>query len=133
MSRYPWSAPVLGIKKDLFGYSQIFTPHSSPKRIRALIDYRYVAHPNKLQSDLSLLLFSGLLLIKGLLRACVRPLVDLARRVGSGREDAEERIPGGLRQRRTSVLFEAVNEKESSARGRLHQIHVSASMSCRSS
>jgi len=30
------------VKPGLFGYSQIFTPHSTPKRIRTLIDNRYV-------------------------------------------------------------------------------------------
>ena len=30
------------VKPGLFGYSQIFTPHSTPKRIRALIDNRYI-------------------------------------------------------------------------------------------
>jgi lipopolysaccharide/colanic/teichoic acid biosynthesis glycosyltransferase len=30
------------VKPGLFGYSQIFTPHSTPKRIRALIDNRHI-------------------------------------------------------------------------------------------
>ena len=30
------------VKPGLFGYSQIFTPHSTPKRIRTLIDNRYI-------------------------------------------------------------------------------------------
>ena len=30
------------VRPGLFGYSQIFTPHSTPKRIRTLIDNRYI-------------------------------------------------------------------------------------------
>lgn len=30
------------VRPGLFGYSQIFTPHSTPKRIRKLIDNRYI-------------------------------------------------------------------------------------------
>jgi lipopolysaccharide/colanic/teichoic acid biosynthesis glycosyltransferase len=30
------------VKPGLFGYSQLFTPHSTPKRIRTLIDNRYI-------------------------------------------------------------------------------------------
>jgi len=31
------------VKPGLFGYSQLFTPHSTPKRIRTLIDNRYTS------------------------------------------------------------------------------------------
>ncbi|MCP5023871.1 MAG: sugar transferase [bacterium] len=43
------------VSPGLFGYSQILTPHSTPKRVRALIDRRFVHVPRPLKFEIALL------------------------------------------------------------------------------
>lgn len=40
------------VKPGLIGYSQLFTPHSSPKRIRTLIDNKFITKKQKLLWDI---------------------------------------------------------------------------------
>lgn len=46
------------VKPGLIGYSQLFTPHSSPKRIRTLIDNRFLIKKQKFLWDTFIVLFT---------------------------------------------------------------------------
>ena len=47
------------VKPGMIGYSQLFTPHSSSKRLRSLIDNRQILRPRSLIKDIFIILFSG--------------------------------------------------------------------------
>lgn len=44
------------VKPGLIGFSQVITPHNSPKRIRSLIDNRFIDHPAGLKGSIGLVL-----------------------------------------------------------------------------
>ena len=46
------------VKPGLIGYSQLFTPHSTPKKIRARFDGRLVARPRKVSWVMCLVLYT---------------------------------------------------------------------------
>lgn len=46
------------VRPGLVGYAQLFTPHSAPKRLRALIDNHYARHTRHLGHDLALVLLA---------------------------------------------------------------------------
>lgn len=46
------------VKPGLIGYSQLFTPHSSPKRLRTLIDNKFLAKKQKFLWDLFFILLT---------------------------------------------------------------------------
>lgn len=52
------------VSPGLVGYSQLFTPHNSPKRIRTLIDNRLIRRKQILFWDLYAILFTGLIVLK---------------------------------------------------------------------
>ena len=51
-------------KPGLVGYSQLFTPHSTPKRIRSLIDNRFIKKKRSHTQDLCLLCYTALVIIQ---------------------------------------------------------------------
>lgn len=52
------------VSPGLIGYAQLFTPHSSPKRIRTMIDNRLVRRKQILFWDLFAILFTGIVVLK---------------------------------------------------------------------
>jgi lipopolysaccharide/colanic/teichoic acid biosynthesis glycosyltransferase len=54
------------VKPGLIGYSQLFTPHSAPKRIRTILDNRLVSRRRTLRWEVSVILLSIILAIKEL-------------------------------------------------------------------
>lgn len=55
------------VKPGLIGYSQIFTPHSTPKRIRHLVDYRFLSHRHRYSFEVTLVLAALFMLFLRLL------------------------------------------------------------------
>lgn len=55
------------VKPGLIGYSQIFTPHSTPKRIRHLVDYRFLNHRHSYSFEVTLVLAALFMLFLRLL------------------------------------------------------------------
>ena len=45
-------------KPGLFGFSQLFTPHGTPKRLRALVDNIYLRKPHRISYDLDVIIFA---------------------------------------------------------------------------
>jgi lipopolysaccharide/colanic/teichoic acid biosynthesis glycosyltransferase len=52
------------VRPGLVGYSQLFTPHSAPKRLRVLIDNKYVCKPRNIFWDIAVVGFTGVTLLK---------------------------------------------------------------------
>jgi len=46
------------VKPGLLGYSQLFTPHSTPKRMRALVDNAYIHHKSSLAYIVKIVLYT---------------------------------------------------------------------------
>jgi lipopolysaccharide/colanic/teichoic acid biosynthesis glycosyltransferase len=47
------------VKPGMIGYSQLFTPHSTPKRLRSLIDNRQILRPRSLIKDIYIILYTS--------------------------------------------------------------------------
>lgn len=60
------------VKPGLIGYAQLFTPHSSPKAIRTLIDNKLLLKKQKLAWDVSVVIYSGVVIAKRLLHSMVK-------------------------------------------------------------
>lgn len=56
------------VKPGLFGYSQILTPHTAPKRIRAFIDNRFIIRKHRFISDILFILWALAALFHNLIR-----------------------------------------------------------------
>ena len=52
------------VRPGLIGYSQLFTPHSAPKRLRVLIDNKYVSKHRNIFWDIGVVCFTGGTLLK---------------------------------------------------------------------
>lgn len=88
------------VRPGLIGCSQLFTPHSSPKKIRTLIDNRYLARPRKLSVDIFLILFTIGVVIRETFtrgRLLIRRKMDteVLRRYTSKRSFERIRVKGG--------------------------------------
>ena len=55
------------IKPGLIGYSQLFTPHSSPNKIRSLIDNKYLSVAQQFPWDFFLVIFTIVAVLKNTL------------------------------------------------------------------
>ena len=55
------------VRPGLIGFSQLFTPHSSPKRLRALIDNRYICTKRSLTWDIVIIVLTFSVLAKEVL------------------------------------------------------------------
>jgi lipopolysaccharide/colanic/teichoic acid biosynthesis glycosyltransferase len=51
------------IKPGLIGYSQLFTPHSSPKKIRALIDNRFLMKKQNFTGDFLIIIYTIFIIV----------------------------------------------------------------------
>ena len=60
------------VKPGLIGYSQLFTPHSSPKRIRVLIDNKLVEKKQKFIWDFAVVFFTMLVVAKKILHTGIK-------------------------------------------------------------
>jgi lipopolysaccharide/colanic/teichoic acid biosynthesis glycosyltransferase len=54
------------VKPGLIGYSQLFTPHSTPKRIRTLIDNRFIKKKQNVVWDIGVILYTGMVLLRNI-------------------------------------------------------------------
>lgn len=76
MSKYDMR---FGVRPGLIGYAQLFTPHSTPKRLRALIDNKFVSRERKLSWDIMIILYTVWVLSLTTLRKGFGHLTDLTR------------------------------------------------------
>jgi len=60
------------VQPGLIGYSQVFTPHNTPKRIRALLDARMMSRRLRPLSDLVLIIYTMLVVGMATCRPCIR-------------------------------------------------------------
>ncbi|MBU1003129.1 MAG: sugar transferase [Proteobacteria bacterium] len=67
------------VRPGLIGYAQLFTPHSAPKRLRALIDNKFIARKRKLSWDLLMIAYTVWIVGLTVLRKGSGHLTDLTR------------------------------------------------------
>jgi lipopolysaccharide/colanic/teichoic acid biosynthesis glycosyltransferase len=86
-----------GTKPGLVGYSQVLTPHGSPKRIRSLIDNRFVRDPHRLGKSLWLIwyVFRGMMahVVRGLTYGVATWVHTTPLLGGTGEHRKFERVP----------------------------------------
>ena len=51
------------VKPGLIGYSQLFTPHSAPKKVRTLIDNFYIRRKHRVITDIKLFIYAFCILL----------------------------------------------------------------------
>lgn len=54
------------VRPGLIGFSQLFTPHSTPKRLRAIIDNRFILIKRKFYWDIFIVFYTGAVLLKAI-------------------------------------------------------------------
>ncbi len=54
------------VRPGLVGFSQLFTPHGTPKRIRSLIDARLATTQRNILWDMAIIVYTGLTLLRSL-------------------------------------------------------------------
>jgi hypothetical protein len=62
------------------GYSQLFTPHSTPKKLRTLVDNSYLKHPPSTLMTLKLVSYTGYVVLKRIFTKAQFKLEDLWQR-----------------------------------------------------
>ncbi len=67
------------VRPGLIGYAQLFTPHSAPKRLRALIDNKFVSRERKLSWDVMIIFYTVWIVGLTALRKGLAHLTDLTR------------------------------------------------------
>jgi lipopolysaccharide/colanic/teichoic acid biosynthesis glycosyltransferase len=101
------------VNPGLIGYAQLFTPHSSPKRIRSLIDNKLVRRKQVLFWDVYAILFTGFVLAKTTLGKAISAVYRHTITTGLLRRYREKRELERVSQRSARVY--AWREAESSA------------------
>lgn len=67
------------VKPGLFGYSQILTPHTAPKRVRAFIDNRFISQQHRFLFDLFFIAWAVAALMLNLIRESAFTLREYCR------------------------------------------------------
>ncbi|WP_172961739.1 sugar transferase [Desulfovibrio ferrophilus] len=67
------------VRPGLIGYAQLFTPHSAPKRLRALIDNKFITRKRKLSWDMLIISYTAWIIGLTALRKGTGHLTDLTR------------------------------------------------------
>ncbi len=87
------------VRPGLIGYSQLFTPHSTSERIRALIDYKFLLRKHRYSSEIGLFISSLILLGVRLLQRTGRSFLHLLKLLIVRRKEkrvVDRRFPKGV-------------------------------------
>ena len=68
------------VKPGLVGVSQLFTPHRTPKRLRAYLDNRHATRGSRALSDVILVTYAGLVVLKKTVSRLYRKLIKLCQK-----------------------------------------------------
>lgn len=107
------------VRPGLIGYSQLFTPHSTSERIRALIDYKFLLRKHRYSSEIALFISSLALLSAKLLQRTCRSFLHLLKLLLVRRKEqrvVDRRFPKGVTVKirpessAAGVLFESTLE-----------------------
>ncbi|MEI8352000.1 MAG: sugar transferase [bacterium] len=93
------------VSPGLIGYAQLFTPHSSPKRIRTMIDNRLVRRKQILFWDLYAIAFTGVIVLKTTLFKIATVFYQSFLATGLFRLYREKRELERVRQRGARVYY----------------------------
>lgn len=77
------------VRPGLTGYSQLFTPHSTPKRIRALVDNRFVLDQSKIIKAYALIVVTAFAVLKNTLGETAVAIKDRIMARSNGRTNGQ--------------------------------------------
>lgn len=77
------------VRPGLTGYAQLFTPHSTPKRIRALVDNRFVLDQSKVIKAYALIVVTAFAVLKNTLSEIAVAIKDRIMARGNGRNNGQ--------------------------------------------
>lgn len=80
------------VAPGLIGYAQVYTPHGTPKSIRARVDNRLTGHRCPAAKQVRLVSFTAWVVIKTTVRKLVQEVEELASRHRSGHPSALRRL-----------------------------------------
>lgn len=101
------------VKPGVVGYSQLFTPHSSPKRVRVLIDNFYVRRKQDITHDWFFFVNAITLLATKALHKASSIAIRLVRRVFYKHSFEEKRTLERINQRETHVTITSEDAAQS--------------------
>ena len=94
------------VKPGLIGYSQLFTPHSTPKRMRAMIDNRFLKSNQHWLADLILIAYTGWLVLKGFACELLRLLTGFFLKRNSSHGKIDNTVRKREKERKGHVQLE---------------------------
>ncbi|MDA0655343.1 MAG: sugar transferase, partial [Proteobacteria bacterium] len=100
------------VKPGIIGYSQLFTPHSAPKRARSLLDNYYVRRRQKWFVDIIFFAFALLWLAQRAAAKALKIGYELVLRVIKKHSAANNRASERLSPAKTSISFRPAGTKE---------------------
>jgi lipopolysaccharide/colanic/teichoic acid biosynthesis glycosyltransferase len=114
------------VKPGLLGYSQIFTPHASPKRLRSLIDYQSLKKKALPVRELRFVAFTILAVLDKIVRRTVAFIhEDILRQKLLVRYRQKRRL-SRVRPRRTEAFLDLNNDGSFECPAQLIDIHDAA-------
>lgn len=99
----PWYDKRFAVKPGIIGYSQLFTPHSTPKKSRALIDNFYISRKHEFSADIKLLLYAVSILVFRLVKKVPRTLYLTLQRFATLGLKKEQRYAERINKRNTHI------------------------------
>ena len=131
------------VTPGLIGYSQLFTPHNTPKRIRAMIDNRFINKKHALLGDLGIVLYTIILVLQKTCQKVSAFLLQDVTKIIIFRKYKEKRFSPRVQPRDVTVYLgrsfgdaesitdadayrEEFNEKTITAKGKLININDEA-------
>ncbi len=100
------------VNPGVIGHSQLFTPHGTPKRIRAMIDNFYVARKQQIGSDGLFFVYAMFLLSKKALFRTIRVSRALREQLLRHRRIANQRQSERVSHHATQIYFQLEGEAE---------------------
>ena len=113
-------------RPGLIGFSQVFTPHSTPKRIRATIDNRMIARKQRMFWDIYAIALTGLVVLRSTLCRTMRYLTQTVWRQSLSKQYAEKRELTRVRQPCSVVRLTCCAHDGEPLEGRLVNINERA-------
>jgi len=114
------------VKPGLIGYSQIFTPHSTPKRIRHLVDYRFLNRRHRYSFEVTLVLAALFMLFLRLLFKMYLAVVGALSNVVHRRSEKRTLARQEPRQVTVVIAHSSAGEPDEEIEGTLKDINEEA-------
>lgn len=117
------------VRPGLTGFSQFFTPHGTPKRIRAMVDNSFIRNNIKLRKELILISWTAYKMLMNTIHESFRIVLDYSNMLKRGRKVKDNRAVKRSKVREVDVLIGA-GDGTTSMPERCHVVDISYSHLC---